>query len=125
MLRHGSATAKQKVIDEFKIGTLLNLAATVNAAEAAVLKELYERTIDSGAHPNELALMQTLQINKSHDRIEFKCNYLDNDSLPFRLALKTVAQVGVCTLSLFRTIYSERFDILGVTGLLSHVKCGL
>ncbi len=104
---------------------MLNLAAELDATEAAVAKVLYDRTIDSGAHPNELALMQTLQITESTDKIEFKSNYLDQDTLALRAALKATAQVGVCALSLFRAVYPERFAILGVTDLLQHVKVGL
>ena len=104
---------------------MLKLAAELDATEGAVAKVLYDRTIDSGAHPNELALMQTLQINKSADQIEFKSNYLDQDSLALRVALKATAQVGVCALSLFRVVYRERFAILGVTDLLRHVKVGI
>ena len=74
---------------------------------------LYERTIDHGAHPNERALMQMLQIAEKAEHVEFKAIYLEGDSDQLRLALKTTAQVGVCTLSLFRSIYRERFDILG------------
>ncbi|NWG86237.1 MAG: hypothetical protein HXY26_01795 [Hydrogenophilaceae bacterium] len=125
-LRRGEDTAaRQRVKDEFQIGTMLRLAAMVDATEGAVARALYDRTIDSGAHPNELALMQTLQINKSADHIEFKSNYLDHDSVALRAALKTTAQVGVCALSLFQLIYPERFDIMGVTDLLRHVKVGL
>jgi hypothetical protein len=51
--------------------------------------------------------------------------YLEGDSIQLRLALKTTAQVGVCSLSLFRSIYKERFDILGVTGAIDHIKNGL
>lgn len=104
---------------------MLKLAAEMDATEGSVAKLLYERTIDSGAHPNELALMQTLQINESPDQIEFKSNYLDQDSVALRSALKTTAQVGICALSLFRVIYPERFDIMGVTDLLRHVKVDL
>ena len=69
--------------------------------------------------------MQTLKINKNADHIEFKSNYLDNDSVALRAALKTSAQVGACTLSLFCAVYPQRFNILGLTDLLRHVKVGL
>ena len=72
---------------------MLALAAEVDAREGSVAGLLYERTIDSGAHPNELALMQTLQITKSGDQIEFKSNYLDQDSVALRAAVKTTEVV--------------------------------
>jgi hypothetical protein len=74
--RHDDAATKMKVKDEFKVGTLLNLAAALDTTEGAVARVLYERTIDSGAHPNELALMQTLQINESANHVELKSNLL-------------------------------------------------
>jgi hypothetical protein len=69
--------------------------------------------------------MQTLRINENADRIEFISNYLGHDSDALRAALKNTAQVGVCALALFRLIYPERFDMMGVTDLLRHVKVGL
>lgn len=123
--RHDDDVSKQRVRDEFTIGAMLKLAADLDPTEGAVAKVLYDRTIDSGAHPNELALMQTLQITESADKIEFKSSYLDQDSPALRVTLKATAQVGVCALSLFRVVYPERFAIVGVTDLLRHVKVGL
>ncbi|MBH0200251.1 MAG: hypothetical protein HP497_12665 [Nitrospira sp.] len=85
---------------------------------------MYDRTIDYGAHPNEQALMQVLQLNESAEHVELKMNYLDGDSIQLRLTLKTTAQVGVCSLTLFRSVYKERFDILGVTGAIDYIKNG-
>ncbi len=123
--RHDSDADKKKVRDEFKIGTFLGLAKQIDSSEGEVAAALYERTIDYGAHPNERALMQSLQIKEEADIAEFKTIYLDEDSDQLRLLLKTVAQVGVCTLSLFRITYRERFDILGLTAALDHIKEGL
>lgn len=123
--RHDGEASKQKVRNEFKIGTMLKLAAELDLKEGEVAKVLYERTLDSGAHPNELALMQTLQINDIADKVEFKINYLDQDSLALNAAIQATTRVGVCTLSLFRLVYSEQFDILGMTDFLRHVKEGL
>lgn len=123
--RNDGHAARQKVRDEFKIGTMLKLAVELDGVEGEVAGILYDWTIDSGAHPNELALMQTLQITEGTDHIEFQIKYLDEDSVALSAALKTTAQVGVCALSLFRMIYPERFQIMGVTDLLNHVKVGL
>jgi hypothetical protein len=123
--RHDDAAIKKKVKDEFKVGTLLNLAAAVDTTEGAVARALYERVIDSGAHPNELALMQTLQINESANHVELKSTTWIAILLPYGWLFKTTTQVGACTLSLFRAVYPERFDILGLTDLLRHVKVGL
>lgn len=123
--RHDSDAHRRKVKDEFKMRTMLELAKSIDMKEGSVAELLYDRTIDYGAHPNEQALMQVLQLNERAEHVEFKIIYLEGDSIQLRLALKTTAQVGVCSLSLFRSIYKERFDILGVTGAIDHIKNGL
>ncbi len=123
--RHDSDAHRRKVKDEFKIRAMLEFAKSIDTKEGNAAELLYDRTIDYGAHPNEQALMQVLQINEKVEPVEFKMIYLEGDSIQLRLALKTTAQVGVCSLSLFRSICKERFDILGVTGALDHIKNGL
>ena len=59
--RHDSEDHKKKLRQEFKISSMLDLLKTFNKKEGEVAELLYERTIDCGAHPNELGLMQTLQ----------------------------------------------------------------
>ncbi|HUJ19313.1 MAG TPA: hypothetical protein VL197_15115 [Nitrospirota bacterium] len=123
--RHESAEAKKKVRDEFKIRALLASLKTSNPAEGTVVEALYDRTIDYGAHPNERALMQNLRMEKSADGVQFQVAYLTDDTMAFRLLVKTVAQVGVCSLEIFRLIYRERFDITGLTDMLQKLKHGL
>ena len=69
--------------------------------------------------------MQSLEVHEKVEHIEFNIVYLEADPEQLKLALKTTAQVGVCALSLFRSVYRERFDILGVTEALDHIKKGL
>lgn len=123
--RQDSDEAKKKVRDEFKIGVLLKLAASINEKEGAVAKALYERTIDYGAHPNEVALTQSLKMEEGKDQINFSVSYLDANPLARDVAIKTTSQVAVCTLSLFGSVYPERFKILGLNDLLDHVRNGL
>lgn len=123
--RHDSEGHKIKVRNEFKIRKMLDLAKSIDLKEGEVAEALYERTIDYGAHPNERALMQSLQMTEDAENIEFKAVYLEGDSSQLRLALKTTAQVGICAISLFRPIYKQRFDILGITDAMVHIKQGI
>lgn len=120
--REDSAHSKKKVKDEFKIGSLLKLATQVAPGEGKVARALYDRTIDLGAHPNELALMQTLKLARQPTHVQFSVSYLQGIGQPLQCALKTAAQVGVCTLSLFERILPERFAILGINQDLARLK---
>jgi hypothetical protein len=120
--RQDSEESRKAVRKEFQIHALLSLAEDVNPKEGAVARTLYERTIDMGAHPNELALMQALQMSKTEDRVEFQIQYLSDSPVALDASLKAVAQVGVCALSLFTPIFKARFQIVGVLDILDHVK---
>lgn len=48
-------------------------------------------------------------------------SYLLEDSGPFRACLLTNAQVGVCSLDIFREVFKERF-ILGISDDLGDLR---
>jgi hypothetical protein len=123
--RHDSDAAKKRVREEFKIRSLFDALRSIDTYEAKVVETLYERTIDYGAHPNERALMQSMEINEGADRVDLKVIYLTGDTLSLRLALRTCAQVGVCCLGVFRLIYRQRFDLVGLSDTLTAIKKGL
>lgn len=126
LCRQRGTAAKRKVRDEFKIAVLLSVLNTTDRKEGFVAETLYRETIDWGAHPNELALIQRLNKGKGKGRTEFPITYLHRGNSPAsRLALKKTAQVGVCVLGVFRLVYRERFDILGLTDKLRCLRRGI
>lgn len=124
--RHENDAARQAVRDEFTIRRLLDTIKAADAQEGNVAQTLYNETIDYGAHPNERALIQAFKMEKGEGRIEFKVGYLvRGDSPASLLALKRAAQVGVSVLSVFRLVYRERFDILGLSDTIRRLKQAL
>jgi len=120
--RHDGASAKQKVRNEFKVRSMLNFAKELDAKEGERAEFLYEQTIDYGAHPNELAVMQTLQIKKTVDQTELQSTYLGGDTVALTAVLKATKEVGICSLSLFQMIDPDGFHTKGVSALLSKLK---
>ena len=86
------------------------------------IKLLYERTIDYGGHPNEQSIFSNIRRTDTDEHIGFDLIYLTGDTPAFRVCLKTCGQVGVCSLDVFRLIYTERFDLLGLTARLDRLK---
>lgn len=124
--RHEDEASKQRVRDEFKIGRMLDLLETKDATTCGVVRSLYDRTIDYGAHPNEMALTSVLRQTENPDSVRFDVNYLsDASTLALPLCLKTNAQVGVCSLRIFRLVIPERFTILGLADDLDTASRGL
>lgn len=124
--RQESADTRKKVRDEFKIRTLLDTLKAVDSHEGGVAQTLYDETIDFGAHPNELALIQRLRILKGEGKTEFQIAYLLRGDSPASLVvLRKTAQVGTFVLAVFRLVYPERFDLIGLTDTIHQLKRGL
>lgn len=121
--RHDNEASKRAVKQEFQIGTIFERITLTNAQVAEVAKTLYDRTIDYGAHPNEQALMQVLDMERAAGDIRFEVRYLTRGEEPaFGACFKTTAQVGVCALDIFRLVFRERFQLLGLDRELDHLK---
>ena len=86
---------------------------------------LHERTIDSGAHPNERALLENMRRTESEDVIRFELLYVTANTSAIRAAMRTTDQVGLCVLDIFRLIYRERMEITGLRERVDASKRGL
>lgn len=88
---------------------------------------LYERTIELGAHPNEKAIFASLAAIENGEDIDVKAFYLagPDELTAYRAALISVAQVGIASLSIFRHIFTTRFDMPGITDRIQKLKRNL
>ena len=94
---------------------------------AAVFETLYQRTIDFGAHPNERSVTANLRSEKiDPESTRYSMIYLHGgDGQMLDHGLKTVAQVGFCSLLLFQTVWPGNFDALGVRARLETLRSRL
>lgn len=122
--RQENDESRKKVRDEFKFRKLIDSLKTDGQNLGDIADTLYNRTIAYGAHPNERALTQRF-VNNDKKHNEFKLNYLIGDNVFLSFCLKSIAQVGVCILDIFRIIFKERFDLLDLTSELERLKTGL
>lgn len=117
MDRHEPRTKTQqdKWRDEFTQG---KVARGITAADAEVgrsYNELYDRTIDYGAHPNQLGDSMGSALEDTGDGGKrFVTIYLHEDGLMLDFALRTTAQVGLCVLRIAQLIYPLRMQATGV-----------
>ena len=117
--------AKRACRNEFSGKNLFDALRARDARGAAAAGELYERTIDLGAHPNELAVLSTMSMDESDEGTGFSFAYLTGDGLELRLALKTSAQVGVAILDIIRHFLADEFKTRGLEPRLEQVRVGL
>ncbi len=124
--RHDDERSKKMMRKEFEVWHLLSALQSEDVKLHDIAKELYDRTIDLGGHPNERAFFTVMKQTESDSKLTFNSAYLvGNENEPaLQLALKTCAQVGICALSTFQRIYPQRFDILGLSDQLNLLKKG-
>jgi len=121
--RHKDEKSLKLVKDEFKMINLFKELEVVDPKIHKTTRLLYDRTIDYGAHPNELALTSLLKITEEEDKIKLDLYCLaGGNTQAFQLAMKTTTQVGLCALYIFKNIYRERFDLLGISAKLDSFK---
>lgn len=108
--------------DEFVIGRMRQTMKSHSDRIGDVFQELYERTIDFGAHPNEQAFLSNLNQEKVEERTELETVFLHADGPQLDHALKSTGQVGIWTLNAFQQIYRERFILLGVKERLEKLR---
>jgi len=123
--RNDNEGNKKKVKGEFKISNLMSLLASIDSKEVNMANIFYERTIDFGAHPNQLALMSALRMSETERKTFIKVAYITGDILSTQLCLKSIAQIGVCSLSIFKYVFKERFEIMGISGSIEKLKLKL
>jgi ornithine cyclodeaminase/alanine dehydrogenase-like protein (mu-crystallin family) len=74
-----------------------------------ICKELYERTIDFGGHPNLRGVLSNMMWSEAKDKRELRQIYLHTNEATILHALKSTAQAGLCSLHLFQHVFQSGF----------------
>lgn len=112
--RHDNDESLREVRRVFKHVRVMETLLNRDAALHEDISGLYERTIDFGGHPNERAVSSSATMKREGDTTVIRNQFLHGDSLALDHALKTTAQIGLGSLMVFRLIFRERFDLLGL-----------
>ena len=94
---------------------------------AVILDILYERTIDFGGHPNAYSVLTNMMIDKGKEIVDFKLLYLNLNAGGEQqgLSMKTLGQVGITCLYVFKHVWKHRFDIIGLSDRIEQEKSDL
>ena len=123
--RHDDDASRRRVRNEFTIRNVLNHLQSIDANTHGIAQSLYERTIDYGAHPNPRAVHTQIKTESAGSRFIVTAQYFLCGDLPHRASLKSTAQIGICCLDIFYTVFRDRYRILGIDQRLDHIRQGL
>lgn len=112
--RHHSPEAKQKCKDAFTVSKVHHTHETLDAAGAKILHELYETTIDYGAHPNEKGLLASMRREEKGDAVTYQVGILHPEPLLMTVTLKTAIEVAIGTLKVSRLVAPTQLKVEGL-----------
>lgn len=117
MQRHdlSSRSQKDKWRKEFSHGNVARNLRETRPDLGDTYNDLYERTIDYGAHPNERGASMSSDILDLPDGgKKLLTIYLHSGGLMQDFCLRATAQVGLCVLCVAQLIYPSRMQAVGI-----------
>jgi hypothetical protein len=109
LLREDSDHSRDKVRNTFSAATIKKTLKAANAEIGKRYQDLYEYTISNGAHPNELALTNSLLVTEHPGQTRFTVIILPNEGQALRESMGTCAWIGPTVLEICSLILPTRF----------------
>lgn len=110
--RHESKEAEKLVRKNFHLVDIFNFLITQEPKVGPYIKDMYEKSIDFGAHPNVYSIGCNLQYIEDEQKTVM--NIFNNDAYFLRCCLLSNARFGLGCLSVFRLIYPKQLRNRGV-----------
>lgn len=123
--RHQSDAALKASRKAFQHENVATSATSANMHAGKRFKDMYQQMIDFGGHPNERSVTANMKMTEESDRRVMLAIMLHGDGLQLDHALKTVARCGMISLELLETVYSAKFELLGIKAAMMELRKGL
>lgn len=112
--RHDSPATQKKCKEEFTVANVRATHEGLDAVTAKILRELYDTTIDFGAHPNEKGILASVRREETKDAVTYQVGILHPDPLLMTATLKTVIEVAIGTLKVGQLISPKQLKVMGL-----------
>jgi hypothetical protein len=123
--RHDDADALKAMKKAFQGVEVEQTIVQTDTELGRIYKALYERTIDFGGHPNLRGVLSNMLMEESAEKRQLQPIYLHANETTVLHALKTTAQIGLCSLFLFQHVFPERFLLLQLRPKLTELRSRL
>ena len=84
--------------------------------------DLYEMTIDFGAHPSELSITSGMRLRRDEDTYQIQYVYMQGDGYALDFGLVSLQLVAECVLRIFQEIFPMEFGSSGVSSKLVELQ---
>lgn len=123
--REDSEEAAERCRNKFAGGAMKRELKARDQQLGSITEEIYAQAICYGAHPNVHGTLGNITLGDEGKTRRIETHYMNFDADSFKFSLKGACQAGLCNLLIFKIIFKERFDILGVSEEIEKLKNGL
>jgi hypothetical protein len=123
--RHQSEKALEEAINAFSHRKVAKTVTAANLIAGKRFEDLYQRTIDWGGHPNERTVTGNMKMVKEPERRVMLAIMMHGDGPELDMILKTTAQCGLVALDILESVFSARFELLGINADKWQLRAGL
>lgn len=120
--RHDGEAEKGDVLKSFRFGAIKDTIRAVDQVAERKFAQLYELTVDFGAHPNERGLTGTLTVEEGPRERRVETAMLAGDGAALDYALTATFASGVWSLTVLGEAFPARFELLGINHALSPLR---
>jgi hypothetical protein len=112
--RHDGPAELKKCKEEFTVAKVRATHEGLDATTANILHQLYDTTIDFGAHPNETGILASMRREETKDAITFEVGKLHPDPRLMTATLKTATEVAIGTLKVSQLVCPKQLKVEGL-----------
>ncbi len=123
--RGDGAEARRKAAAAARPSKMLEDVDALDPLLGKALREIYETSIEFGAHPNIQALFGNMHREERNGDQVFTNKMLTADEFDVRVAIKQVARAGLAALLAFEHLLPARFRDLGAGPRIRELTTGL
>jgi len=122
--RHANDASKKAQRGKFKIYTITKAIASFDQKLSEIFKDMYDRSIDFGGHPNPHGMIGSMNIDKDgEEQLTGMSTFaLAPNPRAIEFCVHKVAQVGLTALCVFRQIFGEKFKLLGTNAKMDALR---
>jgi len=123
--REESTEFRARMKRAYRLRGLLTELQQIDGDLYRKVADLYELTIDLGGHPNPRGVLSMAEWKRDEAGISYNAVYLSNDPILMGASFMSAARVAIVTLSVFRHVHRERFEIMGLTQEIARISSRL
>jgi hypothetical protein len=122
--RHADKASKNAQRRTFEISTITKAIAGFDQKLSEIFKDMYDRCIDFGGHPNPHAMIGSMNVNKDDNEQLTSMSTFALAVHPkiIEFAMHKVAQVGLTSLSIFEHMFTPQFEVAGIRTEMTALK---